>query len=67
MYKNRWYYNYIIFQEVIFIEPVEHEFDDSYTCVNCGETHDNGTISGWWTELIHHILFIIQRIFLWWA
>ena len=36
-------------------------------CPYCGETHDNTTLSGWWTELLHHLLFIIQRIAFWWA
>ena len=35
-------------------------------CPYCGETHNRRTISGWWTELIHHILFILNRIFFWW-
>ena len=39
----------------------------SGSCPYCGETHDRSTISGWWTELLHHILYIINRIFLWWS
>lgn len=35
-------------------------------CPYCGETHNNKTIAGWWTELLHHLLFIIQRIAFWW-
>ncbi|MBR5409434.1 MAG: S8 family serine peptidase [Clostridia bacterium] len=36
-------------------------------CPYCGEHHDLHTISGWWTSLIHHILFILNRILLWWS
>ena len=41
--------------------------ESSGPCPYCGETHDRSTISGWWTELLHHILYIINRIFLWWS
>ena len=36
-------------------------------CPWCGETHNRRTLSGWWTEFVHHILFIIRRIFSWFA
>ena len=36
-------------------------------CPYCGEYHDPSTLSGWWTELVHHILYILNRIFLWWS
>lgn len=35
-------------------------------CPWCGEKHDGATVAGWWTELAHHLLFILKRIFLWW-
>ena len=35
-------------------------------CPICGEVHDSSTVSGWWTELFHHLMFIIKRIFAWW-
>lgn len=36
------------------------------TCPYCGEKHDRKTISGWWTELIHHILYVLNQVFFWW-
>ena len=36
-------------------------------CPYCGDYHNIKTLSGWWTELVHHILYIINRIFLWWS
>ncbi len=50
-------------------EPGPDEPDEPAAgpCPYCGETHDNKTIGGWWTELFHHLLFIIQRIAFWWA
>ncbi len=36
-------------------------------CPYCGEKHDLHTIAGWWTSLLHHILYILNRIFLWWS
>ena len=38
---------------------------DPDACPYCGETHDRRTVSGWWMELIHHILYIINRVLLW--
>ena len=47
-------------------EPVDPDEPTAGPCPYCGETHNNKTIAGWWTELIHDLLFIIQRIAFWW-
>ena len=36
-------------------------------CPYCGGTHDRGTLSGWWTELVHHVLYILNKVFFWWS
>ncbi|MBR5409337.1 MAG: choice-of-anchor J domain-containing protein [Clostridia bacterium] len=45
-------------------EPDEPS-EEGEACPYCGEFHDEDTLSGWWTALIHDILFIIQRICFW--
>ena len=47
-------------------ESEAHPFEGG-PCPWCGETHNIKTVSGWWTELLHHILYIFNRIFLWWT
>ena len=42
--------------------PAEPE---SGVCRYCGETHNKKTVSGWWTSLIHDILYVLNRLFLW--
>ena len=52
-------------------EPDEPENPDepaaNGSCPYCGETHNRKTISGWWTELVHHVLHIVNRVIFWWA
>ena len=66
---------YTSVKEVV-IPATGHDFSEGNQCANCGEweecpwcgeKHNEGTIAGWWTALIHHILYIINRIFLWWS
>ena len=47
-------------------EPTEPADTDN-VCPWCGETHDKRTIAGWWTELLHHLLYVFRQIFGWWA
>ena len=44
-------------------EPDEPSGSDN-ACPWCGETHPH-TLAGWWTELIHHILYILRTILFW--
>ena len=51
------------------LEPTGEEPDEpaeAGPCGICGEVHDPKTMSGWWTGLLHDILFIIKRIAFWW-
>lgn len=35
-------------------------------CRYCGETHDKGTVAGWWTSFFHNFLFILNCLLTWW-
>ena len=58
------------------IEKLGHDYDENGVCRRCGDGgdcpwcgqhHDRKTVCGWWTELIHHIKYIFNRILLWWS
>ncbi len=58
------------------IDALGHDYDENGVCTRCGDGgdcpwcgqhHNRKTIVGWWTELVHHVLYIINRIFLWWS
>lgn len=36
-------------------------------CPYCGGTHDRKTLSGWWTELLHHVLYVLNKVLFWWS
>ena len=58
------------------IDALGHDYDENGVCRRCGDGgdcpwcgqhHNRKTLVGWWTELVHHVLYIINRIFLWWS
>ena len=58
------------------IEKLGHDYNENGVCNRCGDGgdcpwcgqhHDRKTVCGWWTELIHHIKYIFNRILLWWS
>ena len=40
---------------------------DAGACPYCGETHNGKTLSGWWTELLHHVLYVLNKVLFWWS
>ena len=43
------------------------ETDTTAPAPYCGETHNGKTLSGWWTELLHHVLYVLNKVLFWWS